>query len=259
MATLGVDRGINFEPLGFLTGVVGVWRLEQIYTDQLNRSPLSISPNCLYDRVDCVWPKSVMLCYQKKLSFGMNHLELPTHWFLQDEDLLPSQTYPGTPIRVHIISVQWWQYDGLWKDFFVKKCPCPSWSVLPVALLQSPPSLSAEVRRSTSRRLSDVLAISGPAILLDRLICSLTGSATLLRCCRSRGVTGVWRWNDKQQIIPIIQAKKSRFSKHKSINSGESSNQKHQQDFHLFRSLRQQSLHIQEISKKPIRLWPTYK
>ena len=37
---------------------------------------------------------------------------------------IPSHTYPW-PIRPHSMSVQWWQYVGLWKDFLTKKCPWP--------------------------------------------------------------------------------------------------------------------------------------
>ena len=78
----------------------------------------------------------------------------------------PSQIYPGTPINVQIISAQWWQYEGLWNDFLVKKWPCPVWSTPPLVLPWAPapralsaPSLSAEVRRSTS---SSKLLLSPP-------------------------------------------------------------------------------------------------
>ena len=41
--------------------------------------------------------------------------------------LQTSQIHP-CPMSPQSISVQWWQYVGLWKVFLLKKCPCPCWS-----------------------------------------------------------------------------------------------------------------------------------
>ena len=49
------------------------------------------------------------------------------------------------------MSVQWWQYVGLWNVFFVKKWPCPSWmfsssGIEPSPFGLSPLSLSSAIR-----------------------------------------------------------------------------------------------------------------
>lgn len=55
---------------------------------------------------------------------------------------LPSHTNP-CPISPHSISVQWWQYVGLWNVFFIKKCPLPCSSWPHWNMLFSPTTLSS--------------------------------------------------------------------------------------------------------------------